>query len=269
MYKRQSILSDSQIEEYVSKAEAINLDVLIEVHDEEELGRVSKFHNALIGVNNRNLKTFEVDLMNAVRLRKNYDGNQKSAYDYLKDWDFIESTSSNAATVFHVVLDELLKNIYKDELDLVDNKAFDALVHFSMLPHRNIHWVLSEGKSSWIDDVRTKDEVETLEKIVITSFEKGIILSCIDKAWKEHLKSMDELKQSRTTSKSWSLARKRSAWLVSMCACAAFLYIAVRVYEIHIEMLLKNFFMVLLGSLVVISFGFFVGWLMAFFRRPK
>ena len=37
-----SILSDSQIEEYVSKAEAINLDVLIEVHDEEELGRVSK-----------------------------------------------------------------------------------------------------------------------------------------------------------------------------------------------------------------------------------
>ena len=107
-------------------------------------------------------------------LPKNYDGNQKSAYDYLKDWDFIESTSSNAATVFHVVLDELLKNIYKDELDLVDNKAFDALVHFSMLPHRNIHWVLSEGKSSWIDDVRTKDEVETLEKIVITSFEKAI-----------------------------------------------------------------------------------------------
>ena len=38
-----SILSDSQIEEYVSKAEAINLDVLIEVHDEEELGRSQNF----------------------------------------------------------------------------------------------------------------------------------------------------------------------------------------------------------------------------------
>ena len=80
---------------------------------------------------------------------------------------------------------------------------------------------------------------------------------------------MDELKQSKTTSKSWSLVRKRSAWLVSMCACASFLYMAVRVYEIHIEILLKNFSMVLLIALVVISFGFFVGWLMAFFRRPK
>lgn len=80
---------------------------------------------------------------------------------------------------------------------------------------------------------------------------------------------MDELKQSKTTSKSWSLARKRSAWLVSMCACASFLYMAVRVYEIHIEILLKNFSMVLLIALVVISFGFFVGWLMAFFRRSK
>jgi hypothetical protein len=44
---------------------------------------------------------------------------------------------------------------------------------------------------------------------------------------------------------------------------------AVRVYEIHIEILLKNFSMVLLVALVVIGFGFFVGWLMAFFRRPK
>lgn len=80
---------------------------------------------------------------------------------------------------------------------------------------------------------------------------------------------MDGLKQSKTASKSWSHVRKRSAWLVSMCACVTFLYVAVRVYEIQIEMLLKNFAMVLLVALVVISFGFFAGWLMAFFRRLK
>ena len=94
-----SILSDSQIEEYVSKAEAINLDVLIEVHDEEELARISKFHNVLIGVNNRNLKTFDVDLMNAVRLRKNYDGNQifiaESGIKSRKDIEYLASNNIN------------------------------------------------------------------------------------------------------------------------------------------------------------------------------
>ena len=94
-----SILSDSQIEDYVSKAEDINLDVLIEVHDEEELVRISRFKNALIGVNNRNLKTFEVDLMNAVRLRKNYDGNQifiaESGIKSSADMEYLVSNDIN------------------------------------------------------------------------------------------------------------------------------------------------------------------------------
>ena len=69
--------------------------------DEEELGRVSKFHNALIGVNNRNLKTFEVDLMNAVRLRKNYDGNQIFiAESGIKSSTDIEYLASNNINVF-------------------------------------------------------------------------------------------------------------------------------------------------------------------------
>ena len=96
-----SILSDTQIEDYVFKAEAINLDVLIEVHDEEELARISKFHNALIGVNNRNLKTFEVDLLNAVRLRKNFDGDQIFiAESGIKSNADIEYLVSNDINVF-------------------------------------------------------------------------------------------------------------------------------------------------------------------------
>ena len=71
------------------------------MHDEEELTRVSKFHNALIGVNNRNLKTFEVDLMNAVRLRKNYDGNQIFiAESGIKSSADIEYLVSNDINVF-------------------------------------------------------------------------------------------------------------------------------------------------------------------------
>ena len=107
-------------------------------------------------------------------LPRSLDGNQKTAYEYLLNWNFIENPGSKAALVFHVVLDELLNNIYRDELELIDINAFDALVHFSMLPYRNIHKVLSEGTSSWVDDVRTKNKTESIEEIVTKSFEKAI-----------------------------------------------------------------------------------------------
>ena len=64
-----SILSDQQIEDFINVAQQLELDYLIEVHDENELRRVEHFKDALIGINNRNLKTFEVDLENSVRLR--------------------------------------------------------------------------------------------------------------------------------------------------------------------------------------------------------
>ena len=64
-----SILSDQQIKNFINISQQLELDYLIEVHDENELRRVEHFKDALIGVNNRNLKTFEVDLDNSVRLR--------------------------------------------------------------------------------------------------------------------------------------------------------------------------------------------------------
>ena len=64
-----SILSDLQIEEFVKIAEKLELDYLIEVHDEKELKRVELYKDALIGVNNRNLNTFEVDLDNSIRIK--------------------------------------------------------------------------------------------------------------------------------------------------------------------------------------------------------
>ena len=67
-----SILADQEIEDFINIAKKLELDYLIEVHDENELKRVEHFEDALIGVNNRNLETFEVDLNNSVRLKHTF-----------------------------------------------------------------------------------------------------------------------------------------------------------------------------------------------------
>jgi indole-3-glycerol phosphate synthase len=57
-----AILSDEQLAKFHSLATEAGLAALVEVHDEAELERALKISPALIGVNNRNLKTFKVDL---------------------------------------------------------------------------------------------------------------------------------------------------------------------------------------------------------------
>ena len=64
-----SILSDSELQRFTSLADTLGLDYIIEVHDEAELKRVEDFSDAIIGVNNRDLKTFEVNIENSIRLR--------------------------------------------------------------------------------------------------------------------------------------------------------------------------------------------------------
>jgi indole-3-glycerol phosphate synthase len=57
-----AILSDEQLQKFHSLAVEAGLAVLVEVHDEDELNRALKISPQLIGVNNRNLKNFQVDL---------------------------------------------------------------------------------------------------------------------------------------------------------------------------------------------------------------
>ena len=57
-----SILSDEQLQQFHSLATEAGLAVLVEVHDAAELERALKTGAELIGVNNRDLKTFTVDL---------------------------------------------------------------------------------------------------------------------------------------------------------------------------------------------------------------
>ncbi len=57
-----AILTDNQFEKFTKIAKKYGLDVLVEVHNQEELKRVLNFKVECIGINNRNLKTLEIDL---------------------------------------------------------------------------------------------------------------------------------------------------------------------------------------------------------------
>jgi indole-3-glycerol phosphate synthase len=75
-----AILTDEQLAKFHSLAVEAGLAVLVEAHDEKELERALKISPALIGVNNRNLKTFKVDLATTERLAaKMEDGGWKMA----------------------------------------------------------------------------------------------------------------------------------------------------------------------------------------------
>ena len=63
-----AILSDEQLKKFHSLAAEAGLAALVEVHDEVELERALKTGTSLIGVNNRNLETFKVDLATTEKL---------------------------------------------------------------------------------------------------------------------------------------------------------------------------------------------------------
>jgi indole-3-glycerol phosphate synthase len=65
-----AILTDEQLAKFHSLAVDAGLAVLVEVHDEEELEHALKISPALVGVNNRDLKNFSVDLATTEKLAK-------------------------------------------------------------------------------------------------------------------------------------------------------------------------------------------------------
>jgi indole-3-glycerol phosphate synthase len=61
-------IDDAAAKDLMDCADELGMDALVEVHDEAEMERAITLNSSFIGVNNRNLKTFEVDMRTSVRL---------------------------------------------------------------------------------------------------------------------------------------------------------------------------------------------------------
>lgn len=65
-----SLLDKETMEKYIEICDNLGMSALVEAHDEEEIQKAVEAGARMIGVNNRDLKTFTVDIRNSERLRK-------------------------------------------------------------------------------------------------------------------------------------------------------------------------------------------------------
>jgi len=96
-------LEDKQMRLLHDLAIKLGMDVLIEVHDEQELHRALKIPNPLIGINNRNLRTFDVSLETSINMLKQIPDDRiivtESGIHTAQDVELMRSHNVNAFLV--------------------------------------------------------------------------------------------------------------------------------------------------------------------------
>ena len=98
-----AVLEYSRLKEYFDLAHSLGLDCLVEVHTREEFETVQKLNPKLIGVNNRNLKTFEVNLHTTAELASFRQPNQlfvsESGIKTNQDMKTVQSLGADAVLI--------------------------------------------------------------------------------------------------------------------------------------------------------------------------
>ena len=95
-------MTDIQLKEFKEIAQDLNLDVLIEVHDKPEMDRAIDLGFSLIGINNRDLKTFKVNLETTINLSKDLTDKIIVSESGIKTKEDIEKIISSGTKTFLV-----------------------------------------------------------------------------------------------------------------------------------------------------------------------
>jgi indole-3-glycerol phosphate synthase len=98
-----AILDQNQIRDYLQMSTELGMDSLVEVHDEKELEKSLNAGSRLIGINNRDLRDFTVDLKTTIRLRREIPDSipvvSESGIKSREDMKMLEDESIAAALI--------------------------------------------------------------------------------------------------------------------------------------------------------------------------
>lgn len=115
-----AILTDEQLKEYYDIADSLGLSALVEAHDEEEVRRALKIGARIIGVNNRDLKTFTVDINNSARFRQLVPPEvifvSESGIKTAEDIDKLRTNGTNAVLIGETLMRSADKKAELDKL---------------------------------------------------------------------------------------------------------------------------------------------------------
>ena len=111
-------LTQNQLEELYNTALEYKMSIIIEVHTVDEANRIANFKNAIIGINNRNLKTLKTDLNNTFEIYKtlnSFDGILVSESG-IKSKDDVLKISNQTNIKTFLIGESLLKNLNSNSI---------------------------------------------------------------------------------------------------------------------------------------------------------
>ena len=138
-----AILDDEQLASYLQLAHELGMSALVEAHDEEEVRRAIACGAGIIGVNNRDLRTFTVDIMNSVRLRKLIPDMVPAKRSPMKESTKGSTKGSGTDTVCDV------------RSDIESDRGPDPFVECSV--HQKMVYVSESG-------IKTKEDIDRLKE---------------------------------------------------------------------------------------------------------